>query len=473
MAVTSIWPVKSRIASVIDYARNPEKTTEKSFGDLSALHTIDGVVEYAADDIKTETRAFVSTIHCREDSAAEQFMETKRLWGKCDGRVCYHGYQSFKADEVDAETAHAIGMKLAEEMWGDRFEVIVATHCNTGHYHNHFVVNSVSITDGYKFINSPADYKRMREISDRLCREAKLHVIENPSGKGKNYAEWQAEKNGKPTRRGTIRADIDRAIAASTTESQFIKVLQEMGYELNTRTSKGEPLKYPSLKPPGAKGAFRFHKLGAGYSLEEIKDRIYDNVRRKVPFPEAEREEANKKRRAQGFVPYEKPKGLRALYIRYCFELKIIVQHPTSVKRVSFLLREDVTKLDRFDAQVRLLNRESIDTLEQLTAYQTGAEAKISSLAEQRVQLRNDLKRANRSGNTADAAAIKAQIAAVSKEIRKLRKEVGLCTDIEQRSTQIEDNLEQLMTEQEIERKENERDEHISRSSRSGRAYDA
>lgn len=473
MAVTSIWPVKSRVVSVINYARNPEKTTEQSYGDMSALHTIDGVVEYAADDIKTETRAFVSTINCREDTAAEQFMETKRLWGKCDGRVCYHGYQSFKADEVDAETAHAIGMKLAEEMWGDRFEIVVATHCNTGHYHNHFVVNSVSFVDGFKFYNSPADYKRMREISDRLCREAKLHVIENPSGKGKNYAEWQAEKNGKPTRRGTIRADIDRAIAASTTESQFIKVLQEMGYELNTRTSKGEPLKYPSLKPPGAKGAFRFHKLGAGYSLEEIKDRIYDNVRRKVPFPEAEREEANKKRRAQGFVPYEKPKGLRALYIRYCFELKIIVQHPTSVKRVSFLLREDVTKLERFDAQVRLLNREGIDNLEQLTAYQSGAEAKINSLAEQRVQLRNDLKRANRSGNTADAELIKAQIASVSKEIRKLRKEVGLCTDIEQRSTQIESNLEQLMTEQEIERKENERDEHISRSSRSGRAYDA
>ena len=473
MAVTSIWPVKSRVDRVIDYARNPEKTTEQSYGDLSALHTIDGVVEYAADEMKTETRAFISTIKCREDTAAEQFMETKRLWDKCDGRLCYHGYQSFKADEVDAETAHAIGIKLAEEMWGDRFEVVIATHCNTGHYHNHFVVNSVSIVDGYKFINSPADYKRMREISDRLCREAKLHVIENPRGKGKNYVEWQAEKNGKPTQRGTIRAEIDRAIAASTTEQQFIKALKEMGYTINTRTSKGEPLKYPSLKPPGAKGAFRFHKLGAGYTLEEIKDRIYDNVRRKVPFPEAEREEAKRKRRAHGFVPYEKPRGLRALYIRYCFELNIIVQHPTSVKRVSFLLREDVTKLDRFDAQVRMLNREGIDTLEQLTAYQTGIESKISSLAEQRSQLRNDLKRANRSGDIQGVSAIKAQIAAVSKEIRKLRKEAGLCTDIEQRSAQIENNLEQLMTEQEIERKENERDEHISRSSRSGRAYDA
>lgn len=274
MAVTSIWPIKGRVDKVINYARNPDKTTEQQHGQLSDLHTIDGVVEYAADDMKTEERAYVSCLNCREDTAAEQFMETKRFWDKCDGRLCYHGYQSFKADEVDAETAHSIGVKLAEEMWGDRFEVVIATHCNTGHYHNHFVVNSVSCVDGYKFINSPADYRRMREISDRLCREAKLHVIDNPSGKGKNYAEWEAEKNGKPTRRGTIRADIDRAIAASTTEQQFIRVLQEMGYKLNTRTSKGEPLKYPSLSPPGAKGAFRFHKLGAGYALDEIKDRI-------------------------------------------------------------------------------------------------------------------------------------------------------------------------------------------------------
>ena len=66
-------------------------------------------------------------------------METKRLWGKSGGRVCYHGYQSFKADEVTAETAHEIGVRLAEELWGGRFEVVVATHCNTGHYHNHFV----------------------------------------------------------------------------------------------------------------------------------------------------------------------------------------------------------------------------------------------------------------------------------------------------------------------------------------------
>ena len=155
MAVTSIWPIKGRVDTVINYARNPEKVTEDSVGpvdkvisytrnpekdteicheELAALHAVEGVVEYAADEMKTERRSYVSCLNCREDTAAAQFMETKRLWDKLGGRVCYHGYQSFKADEVTAETAHEIGVKLAQELWGDRFEVVVATHCNTGHY---------------------------------------------------------------------------------------------------------------------------------------------------------------------------------------------------------------------------------------------------------------------------------------------------------------------------------------------------
>ena len=174
MAVTSIWPIKGRVDKVINYARNPEKTREETRKGLSTLHEIEGVIEYAADEMKTETRAYVTCLNLTsEELAAKEFMETKRLKHNEGGRACYHGYQSFKADEVDADTAHNIGVALAKELWGDRFQVVVATHCNTGHYHNHFVINSVSDVDGKKFYNSPEDYRRMREVSDRLCREAK------------------------------------------------------------------------------------------------------------------------------------------------------------------------------------------------------------------------------------------------------------------------------------------------------------
>ena len=89
-------------------------------------------------------------------------------------------------------------------------------------------------------------------------------MVKQPESKSKSYGEWQAEKEGHPTHRGSIRADIDRAIRASTTERDFIRVMTEMGYEFKTRAKDGQQLKYPALKPPGAKGYFRFHKLGGG-----------------------------------------------------------------------------------------------------------------------------------------------------------------------------------------------------------------
>lgn len=78
---------------VVNYARNPEKTAEEYLGEQSAMHTIDGVVEYAADELKTEKREYVTCLNCKED-AVSQFIETKKYWQKTDGRVCYHGYQS-------------------------------------------------------------------------------------------------------------------------------------------------------------------------------------------------------------------------------------------------------------------------------------------------------------------------------------------------------------------------------------------
>ena len=101
MAVTSIWPIKNNkqlttIKQVIDYARNPEKTVERSPEVLTPLHAINGVVEYAADEMKTETRAYVSCFNCTtEETAALEFMQVKELWNKTEGRLCFHGYMSF------------------------------------------------------------------------------------------------------------------------------------------------------------------------------------------------------------------------------------------------------------------------------------------------------------------------------------------------------------------------------------------
>ena len=76
---------------------------------------------------------------------------TKKRYGKTDGYIAWHGYQSFKPEEVTPQLAHEIGVKLAKEMWGDRFEIIVTTHLDKGHLHCHFCFNSVSFRDGGKY----------------------------------------------------------------------------------------------------------------------------------------------------------------------------------------------------------------------------------------------------------------------------------------------------------------------------------
>lgn len=469
MAVTSIWPIKGRVDKVINYARNPEKTHDKT--ELSKLHEIEGVIEYAADEMKTETRSLVTCLNLTsEEDAAREFMETKHRYGKTGGRVCYHGYQSFKEDEVDAKTAHDIGVALAKELWGDRFQVVIATHCNTGHYHNHFVINSVSDVDGLKFYNSPENYRRMREVSDRLCREARISVIENPDGKKKNYGEWVAEKNGKPTVKDTIRADIDRAILASTTERDFISVMKEMGYEVKTKTEKGTPLQHPIVIPYGRKKHYRLDNLGEFYELESIKQRIQNNIRKRVPFPEVKEDKKapyyHYKEKAQ------KATGLYALYLYYCYELHIIVHKPASIKRVSIFLREDVAKLDQYIAQADFLGRTGINTTDELETYKCEKEALIVSLVEERKGLNNKMKQYARRNDEAGVADIRAQKEVLARELSACRKEVKLCNAIAERSARVQENLEDIQ-QQESERKEKSTDELlVRRSGRTGREDD-
>jgi hypothetical protein len=450
VAVTSLWPIKGNLKGVIDYARNPEKTVERRQDATTALHTMGSVVEYAANEEKTETRAYVTCLNCTgEETAAEEFWETKIFWGKTKGRLCFHGYQSFQAEEVDAQTAHKIGVELAEQLWGDRFQVVVATHCNTGHYHNHFVLNAVSFLDGSHFDNRREDYQAMRRASDALCRKYRLSVIEAPAGRGRNHGEYLAEKSGKPTQRGLIRGDIDRAILASVTREDFFQRLEAAGYALKLYQKSGDWLAHPALKPPGAKGFFRFHKLGDGYTLEEISRRIQRNLVGDDPFPEAEREEIRLHRRNDPPPLYSAGKPhLYRLYLRYCYELHILAAHPASVRRVSFLMREDLTKLERLDAQTQFLGRTRAATAQDLLAWRAERCTEMETLEQQRSGLRNALRRQIRHRDPVGAEEVKGTIRGITERLRQMRKEVRLCDEILTRSAQTEEELAWLLREQ-------------------------
>ena len=140
---------------------------------IDDYYEIHKVLDYAKQDYKTEQQYYVTGINCNEETAYKDMIQTKKHFRKEKGILAYHGFQSFAEGEVTAKIAHEIGVRLAEELWGDKYEVLVSTHLNTNHIHSHFVINSVSFVDGKKYINNRENYAMMRKISDELCKEYK------------------------------------------------------------------------------------------------------------------------------------------------------------------------------------------------------------------------------------------------------------------------------------------------------------
>ena len=174
MATTKIWKVDTHLRRVIEYAENAEKTSNPQWS-KSDYQTMRDVMDYAMDDFKTEEQFFVTGLNCEAGFARDQMMITKRRYKKTGGILAWHGYQSFVQGEVNAATAHEIGVKLASELWPD-FEVIVATHLNTKCYHNHFVLNSVSFIDGCKYHHSNRRQSEPDQFSVcKMIRKLNLH----------------------------------------------------------------------------------------------------------------------------------------------------------------------------------------------------------------------------------------------------------------------------------------------------------
>lgn len=456
MAVTSLWRVKGYIGKVLLYAENPDKTTNPEMIPVAEKFnrdTLEDVISYAGREEATNQRQLVSGINCTVENARREMIDVKKQFGKEDGTIAYHGYQSFKEGEVTPDQAHQIGIELAAKLWGDRYQVLVATHLDKdSHIHNHFVINTVSFVDGIKFHRTNADYRQMQIASDRLCREHGLSVIRHPEGKRKNYSEWSAEQNGKPTNGSMIRADIDRAIAASVTERDFYDLMESWGYEFKFYGKNGQPLERPSLRPKGADRFRRFDRLGDDYSVDEICNRILENYVEKEPFPEEEERRYYRYRSEN--PPRTKAKGLAALYYYYCYELHIIVRFPASVKKVSGAMREDIRKLDALDEQTRFLEENDITNQEDLEQYRSKAADELGILTDERNDLRNKLKRVIRTGDEVAILEVKKQIATVSERMKKLKNTFKICDSVEERALRIQEQLETLYNEQ-PERKEN------------------
>ena len=225
MATTKLWHIKGRLKDLIDYVENPEKTV----GERREIESFLGLIQYVERPSATDQGRYVTAINCLKETALQQMIQTKQRFGKEDKYIAWHGYQSFKPGEVTPEICHEIGVRLAKKMWGDRFQIIVTTHLDKDHLHNHFCFNSVSFKDGGKYNYSKAEQQRFRDLSDKLCRDFGLSVIQNPH-KAPSRQVWLDEKAGKPTRYNVYREDVSEAIYNSHSPRLMEKYLQRKGY---------------------------------------------------------------------------------------------------------------------------------------------------------------------------------------------------------------------------------------------------
>ena len=421
MAVTAIWDVKHQLENVVRYVAKPSKTWRGQYGSAAEYHALENVLQYTADQMKTEQQFYVSGVNCDEnpDHAKAQFEETKRNWKKEDGIVCFHGYQSFAPGEVTPDVAHAIGIELAKRLWGDRFEVLVTTHLNTNAVHNHFCLNSVSFMDGLRYYDQKATYRKMREVSDELCRAWGLSVIE-PKGRGRHIGEYKDEENGKFTMRGQIRADIDQAIKDTYSWRSFCKVLGELGYVTEWRGS------FFRIRPDRGKKFFRFDRLGQGYSVEEIKGRLIENYRNLH------------RREDEPFIPpkRDRAKGLYALFLHYQYLLGHLPKsRPPNDPEAYEQMKADRKKLQNYSDAAKLLGKYQIYTAEDLRTHTEGISEQFKALAIQRKKLQNRLKRMHDSERMQP---IKEQIAALTERMAELRREMRICTNVAEWSDAVE-----------------------------------
>ena len=432
--MTKIWNIRGKAGSPLEYIANPEKT-QREFTE-SERQALADVIAYAANEDKTEKLFYTTGINCSVEFARDQFDTTKLRFGKTGGNVAYHAYQSFAPGEVTPDEAHAIGVQLAKELWGDRFQMVVATHTNSNCVHSHIVINSVSFRDGKKFHDCRDTYKQLREMSDRICLEHGLSIVDTPRGRGVSQYVYKMEKAGMPTRYNVARQAIDEAVSLSLNIDEFKSELRRRGYNYRFDPQR----KYWTVTPPGWKKSIRIHQLGSDYTRESIERRIYEND----PSVRTERirqsyhitNHYNLRRRIDRIMGRT---GLEKLYLRYCYELGYLPKYRQNPTRLHIVLKEDLLKCDQYSEQAKLLSKYRVNTDEDLSLLMERIDARMKELSSERDELRLTAKRVL---PTAETDKAREDAKELTHAIRELRHEAKVCREVQERTGHVRENLE-------------------------------
>lgn len=442
MAYTKVFAIRARLDDRIKYAVNGEKTE------------LDERIVYTADPEKTDTVRFVTTLNCRSaEIAFDAMQKTKKKYKKTGGVLGYHFIQSFAPGEVTPEQAHEIGCEFARRLFGDDFEVVIGTHLDKDHLHNHIVVNSVSRMDGHKYHSSPESYYNdVRGISDTLCRKNDLSVI-TPQSKGKHYAEWKAEHEGKPTVRGIIRADIDAIIEQAYTYDSFLMLLRRNSYEVNRSPKR----KYTTVRPPGSKRAVRLDSLGEGYTEADVLARL-SQQRRGGMAPPIVTTHAVRHYRVKGkltAIRKKKITGFHALYLRYLYLLRGPRKNKTA--KLPFSVRREVIHLEQYERQFRYLFKNEITTADELEQRIRVLEWDIRLLEDERTPLYRERRNAK---DEETQARYSAEIERKTVALREKRGELRLCRRIQTDIPKVSEQCRQAQAERQKNVKEEAKHEY-------------
>ena len=244
---------------------NKGKTIAQSLGDRT---------DYAINPDKTQDGEYVSSYECSPETVDTEFLLSKQKYYSITGREPQHGRdiiayqirQAFLPGEITPEQANKLGYELAMCFTGGQHQFIVATHIDKAHVHNHIIFNSTTLDCTHKFNNYKDSAEVVREMSDRLCLENDLSIIENPAPKGKHYAEWKAEREG-TSWKAKLRKTIDDVLPGCTDFDHFLQRMEKAGYEVK----RG---KYISFRAKGQERFTRAKTLGKEYAEDVLQARI-------------------------------------------------------------------------------------------------------------------------------------------------------------------------------------------------------
>ena len=246
---------------IISMHLNKGKTLSQCLHDRTA---------YAMNPEKTNEQELVKSYECDPHTIENEFLLAKRQYALLTGRyqkndvIAYQVRQSFKPGEITPEEANRVGCEFAERFLKGKFAFIVCTHTDRAHIHNHIIWNSTSLDCKHKYRDFLRSGRAVSKLSDLICTEHNLSVIEKPKGKGKPYNVWLG-KDKKTSHREQLRATIDEALSKGPQSfSELLSMLESSGCEIKRH-------KNPSIRIDGKHRFARFDTLGAGYSADELR----------------------------------------------------------------------------------------------------------------------------------------------------------------------------------------------------------